>query len=351
MALALPQSSQKPVRDNRLLIALTLVTLGVAFLLYQQRPIASRAAPASSRALAVQTPAQPLAYYARANISTSMADSALKGPAQNLAMESSTTPQNAAAPAAPDAATDRKMVRSGSLDLIVKDPTAAAGKVGQFAGQLGGYVVMSEVNRSADSPYASVTLRVPVARLEQAREQIRSLGVRVESEKLAADDVTHRYVDLEARLRNLRATEIQYLSILKNARTIEDTLAVTEKLDNVRGEIEQQQAEFATLSSQVETVVLTVSLRAEADAQVLGLHWRPLYQLKLAVRDGLDGLANYSASMVTFLLFLPTALLWMASVFAGIFLSWKLLRWLARKCFGWEINRSPTRAAQGESTT
>lgn len=313
MDLAWPQSLQKPVRNNRLLIALTLVTLGVTFLVYQQNSLVRRGEQAQ--------------VY------------------RQTAEENSNTPRNAASPAATDAAADRKMVRSGTLDLIVKDPTAAVGKVGQFAVQLGGYVVTSEVNRSADSPSASVTIRVPVARMEQAREQIRSLGVRVESEKLAAADVTHRYVDLEARLRNLRATEIQYLSIIKNARTIKDTLAVTERLDDVRGDIEQQQAEFATLSKQVETVVLTVSLRAEADAQVLGLQWRPLYQLKLAVRDGLDGLANYSASMVTFLLFLPTALLWMATVFAGILLGWKLLRWLARKCFGWEINPSSTRAA------
>jgi len=39
----------------------------------------------------------------------------------------------------------------------------------------------------------------------------------------------------------------------------------------VRGEIDQQQAEFDALSKQVETVAITVSLRAEADAQVFGL--------------------------------------------------------------------------------
>jgi hypothetical protein len=47
------------------------------------------------------------------------------------------------------------------------------------------------------------------------------------------------------------------------------------------GVIEQQQAEFEALSKQVETVAITVSLHSEAKANVFGLHWRPLYELKL----------------------------------------------------------------------
>ena len=37
-------------------------------------------------------------------------------------------------------------------------------------------------------------------------------------------------------------------------------LAVTEHLSEVRGQIEQQQAEFNALSRQIETVALTISL-------------------------------------------------------------------------------------------
>jgi len=52
----------------------------------------------------------------------------------------------------------------------------------------------------------------------------------------------------------------------------------------VRGQIEQQQAEFDVLSEQIETVGITVSLGTEAEARVFGLNWRPLYQTKLAFR-------------------------------------------------------------------
>ena len=44
--------------------------------------------------------------------------------------------------------------------------------------------------------------------------------------------------------RNLKAEEQQYLLILKQAKTVKDKLDVSEKLSDVRGQTEQQQAEF-----------------------------------------------------------------------------------------------------------
>ena len=85
--------------------------------------------------------------------------------------------------------------------------------------------------------------------------------------------MTKDYVDREAQLRNLRAQEAQYLGILKQAKTVKDTLQVSDKLNDVRSEIEQQQAEFEALSKQVEMVALSVSVRAEADVQAFGLRW------------------------------------------------------------------------------
>ena len=76
------------------------------------------------------------------------------------------------------------------------------------------------------------------------------------------------------------------MTILKQAKTVKDTLDVSEKLNGVRGEIEQQQPEFEVLSKQVETVAITISLHSEADANVFGLQWRPLYELKLAAMQG-----------------------------------------------------------------
>ena len=121
---------------------------------------------------------------------------------------------------------------------------------------------------------------------------------------------------------------------MKGAHTVKDALEVSEKLSNVRGQIEQQQAEFEALSKQVETVAISVSLRTEAEAQVFGLHWRPLHQLKLAVRGGLDSFGDYVVAMAGSIFLLPTILLWLMTILLGAAFGWRVLRWVGRVFFG-----------------
>lgn len=245
-------------------------------------------------------------------------------------------------PASPSQATDsdRKMIRNSSMDLVTKNPADTSEKIRQLAERLGGFLVKSVTNgQNAQSAFLEV--RVPAERFEEARAEIRKLGLRVESERVEADDVTRQYVDLDARLRNLRGEEVQYLSIMKRANTVKDTLEVSEKLSNVRGQIEQQQAEFQALSKQVETVAINVTLHTEAEAQVFGLHSRPLYQLKLALRDGLNGLGNYATVMAGFLFLLPSLLLWLVTILLGAAAGWRILRWASRVFFGWPQSAAP----------
>jgi hypothetical protein len=228
---------------------------------------------------------------------------------------------------------DRKIVRTGSLEMEVKSPAAAAGKVNEIAIQMGGEVMSSEASGNDDSQNGAIAVRVPASRFEEAMTAIKKLSVRIENEKTDARDFTKEYADKDAGLRNLRAQETQYLAIMKRAATVKDTLDVSEKLGEVRGQIEQQQAEFAALNKQVESAAINVSLRAEADAQILGVHWRPLYQLKLAAREGLEGLGDYVASMTIAIFHLPAFLLWLTTLIFTAAIGWRLMRWVWRKFF------------------
>jgi len=234
-----------------------------------------------------------------------------------------------------DVAAGRKIIRTTSLEMVVQHPAEVADKIAAIVESLGGYVVSAE-GGGQNATAEMLTLRVPAVHFEQARAEIRKLGLRVENEKIEAQDVTRQYVDKDANLRNLRAEETQYVTILKQAHTVKDMLAVSEKLSEVRGQIEQQQAEFNALSQQVETVAVAISLRTEAEAQVFGLNWRPLYQLKLALRDGLESLATYATAMTAILFYLPAVLLWVGTILLGILAGWRIVRWVGRRWFGWK---------------
>ncbi len=238
-----------------------------------------------------------------------------------------------APPLPPPGSDDRKFIRSNSLDLIVQNPAEMVEKIRRLAEGFGGFLVTSQVNGAENTSSGSLTVRVPVSHFDEVRAQIRKLGIRVESDRIEAQDVTRQYVDQGSRLRNLHAMEDQYLSIMKRATTVKDTLDVSEKLNDVRGQIEEQQAEFNALSKQVETVEIAVQLRTETETQVFGLNWRPLSRLKMALRDGLDGIGTYMASMANILFYLPAVLLWLGTILLGAALAWRVLRWTTRTFF------------------
>jgi hypothetical protein len=230
---------------------------------------------------------------------------------------------------------ERKIIRTSSLDLVVQHPADVAEKITALAEKMDGYVESAN-GGGENATSGNLTIRVPAARFEEARAAIRKLGLRVQAERVDAQDVTRQYVDKDARIRNLRAGETQLLAILKQAVTVKDMMAVSERLSEVRGEIEREQAEFNALSRQVETVSFAISLRTESEAKVFALDWRPLDQLKLALHDGLESVANYASAMLAILFYLPAVILWSGTILLGLIGSWRVFRWIGQRWFGWK---------------
>src|SRR3984957_5823808 len=192
---------------------------------------------------------------------------------------------------------------------------------------VGGFVETSTQTNSGGHS-ATMTVRVPPARLDQAMSELKGLATNVDRESTEVHDVTREYVDLDARLRNAQAEEVQYLQILKRATSIKDTLDVTEKLSDVRGRIEQLQGEMKFLTAQVDMSTLEISLRSEADTAVAGIHWRPLRQAKIAASEMVSGLGDWADSVVAFFINLPLIAVWFLSVVALIIVALRVLRFL-----------------------
>jgi Domain of unknown function (DUF4349) len=230
----------------------------------------------------------------------------------------------------PDTLDARKIIRNGALDLLVNDLGQSIEKIGSIVRGAGGFVEKS-TQLNSGSRSASVTVRIPAGRFDQAITQVKALAVSVDRESVEARDVTREYIDLDARLRNAQAEEVQYLQILKRATTIKDTLDVTEKLSDVRGRIEQMQGEMKFLTSQIDLSTLEISLHAEADETVAGIHWRPLRQAKVAVSEMMLGLADWVDSVVAFIINLPLIAVWLSSVVFLLVVALRLVRFLWRR--------------------
>jgi len=236
-------------------------------------------------------------------------------------------PENA--PAAP-----QKIVRTGRLSLSVSDPLRAINDISGIAQEYGGYLVTEQNQmRAVTGEEGQLTLRVPSEKFDEARSRIKALAVRVDEEQATANDVTKDYFDFDARLHSLHAEEEQYLQILKSAHKVEDVLSVTEKLDEVRSQIERAQGEFNYLQKTVETSLIEVHLQTAPGGRFAGLDWHPLMRVKLELRDGVEALGEFAGALLSILVRLPAILLWLFTIATLGALAWRI----ARRIWRWFV--------------
>jgi hypothetical protein len=229
---------------------------------------------------------------------------------------------------------DRKVVRTGVLSLVVDKAEEAARQVQNIAKGAGGFVENLQIYELSEGRKSgSVTVRVPADLFREVMDNIKGLAVNVESETVNAQDVTEQYVDMEARLKNMRAEEGQYQEIMKRAEKVEDILNVAQRLSDVRGRIERLEARLKLLKEEVEMSTITVSLMAEGDIEIFGVHWRPLVVVKQSFRDMLESLTEYVDEMIRFVFKLPALLLWIVTLGIGIGIAWKIIKWARGKWF------------------
>ncbi len=177
---------------------------------------------------------------------------------------------------------DRVVIRSANLSIVVPEPSASVQEIADLANELGGFVVssnvfktfFSEANVSADR--ASITIRVPAERLDEALEAIKDGATEVQSENTSGQDVTQEFTDLQSRLRNLEAAEEQLLEIMSSADETEDVLQVFENLRQVGEEIEVIKGRIQYLSESARLSAISVELIPDVAAQPLDIGgWRP----------------------------------------------------------------------------
>jgi hypothetical protein len=168
------------------------------------------------------------------------------------------------------------IVRTGTMDLQVIDVDRSIADATAVVTGAGGYVAGSQRSLDGDRPFASLTFRIPATTWDATLAKLRALGTKVLGEQTSADEVTAQVVDLDARLKNLRATETQLLGVMQEAVKIPDILAVQAELTNVQGQIEQLQAQRDTLADQAAQGTLTTSFAlAPAPVQAVTSTWDP----------------------------------------------------------------------------
>jgi hypothetical protein len=142
-------------------------------------------------------------------------------------------------------------LRPGTFDRVFQQATFVASRAGGFV----------STTETSDGRFRSGTLvlRVPASQFETVLGQLRSLG-RVRGQRISGEDVTSRFVDLGARLKNWRAQEAVLLRLMGQSTSVGDSLKVEGELQNVQQQIEEIQGELRVLSDQTAMATISLSL-------------------------------------------------------------------------------------------
>lgn len=231
--------------------------------------------------------------------------------------------------------TQKKIIKNGFLTLVVGRTEEAVSAITKIVEGKSGFIASLSVNDGGDKgKQASMTARVPFNQFSGAFEEIKVLAEVVEAESINGQDVTEQFIDLEAHLKNLRATETQFLEVLKTAKTVEDILKVQDRLSQVRGQIESLEGQLKYLTNQTDLATITVSLSEEPTISLSLRDFRPLTVIKTSLQALLQGLVVVFNVLVRFIIVLLPIIV-IAGVFIGfaLWILWKAIKALKQRFF------------------
>jgi hypothetical protein len=151
----------------------------------------------------------------------------------------------------------RRVIYTGTFQVVVSDVKHALAETKAAAERLGGYMQQMTEER--------IVFRVPAERFDQAVETVEGIGT-VVHRQVEAQDVTEEYEDLGVQLQNARALATTLRKLLDRAKDVEDALAVEKELARVRERIERLEGRLNRLKNRIAYATLSVTFRPTEQA-------------------------------------------------------------------------------------
>lgn len=229
---------------------------------------------------------------------------------------------------------NRKIIRTATIELTVDDVPGAVQRIEIATAAAGGFVSSSSITIEQQPPpddpdeeqeirqRGTITIRVPAESYASVMSKLRGIvddPRDITSLTEDTSEVTEEYSDLQARQRNLEATETQYLELLSRAESISDVLLVQDRLNSVRLEIEQvkgriqllddltSMATITTFLSLPPLVVTPIELEAGTEASWATEAWENAWNASEDLLRAL-GVAAITGGVVLVWLLIPGAL-------------------------------------------
>jgi hypothetical protein len=186
-----------------------------------------------------------------------------------------------------------RLAKKARLDLLVRDVEATLKQAQSTVRRAGGDVTSLDdtTPRTASALHnATMDVEVPADRLDDTLDHLGLLGA-VQTRAIDAEDVDATIVDEEARLRNLRRAEADLRKLMDKGGKVDEILTVQQNLSEVRGQIEQLDAQHRNDLHRVATSTIAISL-TEDRPNAAPAKPGPTARIDGAFHNGLQALAD-----------------------------------------------------------
>ncbi|MGG9962547.1 DUF4349 domain-containing protein [Ferruginibacter sp. SUN106] len=154
---------------------------------------------------------------------------------------------------------DKKIIKTATLKLEVKDFKGYNDNVHKTVKQFGGYIAQEEQNLTDEKSETVISIKVPVDQFETMMNQLPGADIKVLERKINTEDVTGQVVDTRSRLEAKKQMRLKYLEFLKQSKNMEEVLQVQNEINSIQEEIESAagRVEFLSHQSAYSTINLT----------------------------------------------------------------------------------------------
>ncbi|HBA70417.1 MAG TPA: DUF4349 domain-containing protein [Lachnospiraceae bacterium] len=162
-------------------------------------------------------------------------------------------------------ASNRKLIKTVYMDVETSSFDELFSNVEGRVKALGGYIEnMNAYNGNGrngnSSKHANLTIRIPKEALDQFVTEVSEYS-NVISRSEDTQDVTMQYVDLESHKKALQTEQERLLALLESAESMEDIIAIEQRLSEIRYEMESMESQLRTYDNLVD--YSTVNLNIE----------------------------------------------------------------------------------------
>lgn len=156
-------------------------------------------------------------------------------------------------------AVERKLIREGNMRFQTDNMNETRRYLDSLVAAVEGYVASENVYNYDGTIEQSLQVRIPSDKFDSFLATVSSFAGRLDSRYINTQDVTEEFIDIEARLSAKKELEVRYLELLKQARTVEDMVAIETQLSQVRSEIESIEGRLKYLQNRVSYASLGIN--------------------------------------------------------------------------------------------